>query len=76
MDNGILFVDESADSKEACKLFPIARVQNDEGVCPVLITEDGIFEGIESIRTYHEILKKDIEGLVDKVKLEMEDENG
>ena len=55
MDNGILFVDEGNDSKEACKLFPLSRVQNDNGVCSILITEDGIFEGIESIRTYYEI---------------------
>jgi len=55
MDNEILFVDEGVDSKEACKLFPQARIQNDDGVCPLLITEDGMFEGIESIRTYYEI---------------------
>ena len=62
--------------KEACKLFPQARVQSDGGVCPMLITEDGMFEGIESIRTYHEILKNELEDLVDKIKFEMEGENG
>ena len=76
MDNGILFVDEEDDSKEACKLFPVAHIQNDGGVCPLLITEDGMFEGIKSIRTYHEILKNEIEDLVDKIKLGMEDEDG
>lgn len=55
MSEMILFIGENADSEEGRRLFPEARVNKDGGP-PLLITEDGKFEGIDNIKTYHEAI--------------------